>query len=117
MLSGIGSFILLVYIIRSQKVQRWLEQPILIFLGKISYGVYLFHWVIVAAIFEYWEAIVTHFPNTTTAFIVMQLVCIILTLAAATAVYYWIEIPFIQKGKRITQRMKETLVIGASNGK
>ncbi len=116
MLSGIGSFILLVYIIRSHKAQRWLEQPLLIFLGKISYGVYLFHWVIVAAIFEYWDAIVLRFPNTTIAFIVMQLVCIILTLAAATANYYWIEIPLIQKGKRITQRMKETLVIGTSNG-
>jgi peptidoglycan/LPS O-acetylase OafA/YrhL len=112
MLSGIGSFIFLTFMIQSRSTQRLLEHPILIFLGKISYGIYLMHWVIVAAIFEYWNRITALFPSTTIAYLVMLVACIASTILLSTALYYWVELPFIQKGKALTKKMKETLVIG-----
>jgi peptidoglycan/LPS O-acetylase OafA/YrhL len=109
--SAIGSFIFLVYIIHSSKAQRVLEHPILIFIGKISYGIYLMHWVFVAATFEYWSLVLSFFPNVATAFIAMFMICCALTLLSATALYYWVELPFIKKGKQITENWKPSVVI------
>ncbi|HTN46653.1 MAG TPA: acyltransferase [Flavipsychrobacter sp.] len=109
--TAIGSFIFLVFIIHSKSTQRFLEHPVLLFLGKISYGIYLLHWVIVAAIFEYWDPIVARFPSTKIAFITMLAVCVGLTITLATALYYWVELPFINWGKRITSQWKPSLVI------
>lgn len=114
--TAIASFIFLVAIIHFKSVQHILEKKLLLFLGKISYGIYLLHWVIVAAIFEYWPQITPHFPNVEIAFMVMMVVCVALTVLLSTALYYWIELPFIRYGKQLIKHWKETLIIERKSG-
>lgn len=109
--TAIASFVFIVFIIHFHKIQQFLEKKVLIFIGKISYGIYLMHWVFVAAIFDYWEYLNHFFPNTMTTFIVMMFACIIATLISATLLYYFVEKPCIQLGKRVTKGMKSTLII------
>lgn len=109
--TAVASFIFIVFIIHFGSIQKFLEKKVLIFIGKISYGIYLMHWVFVAAIFDYWDALNHFFPNTITTFIVMMIACTVATLISATLLYYYVEKPCIQLGKRITKRMKTTLVI------
>lgn len=109
--SSIGAFIIMVYIIHSTKAQRILAHPVLLFLGKISYGIYLVHWVIVAAIFDHWTVISSNFPNNTVAFMTMLCVCVLLTISIATLLYYFVELPLIHQGKRLTEKWKSTLEI------
>lgn len=107
--SSVGAFILLVFLIHSAKAQRLLQHNILLFLGKISYGIYLVHWVVVAAIFDHWNQLCHYFPNYKIAFFSFLGICVFLTLVAATMLYYWVEQPLMQYGKKLTARMKGKL--------
>jgi len=109
--TAIGSFIFLVFIIHFKNVQRFLENKILIFIGKISYGIYLMHWVIVAYIFENWTRFAALFPNEKSAWLIMLFACIAVTFLLSVAVHYWVELPFIALGKRITRKWRPTIVI------
>lgn len=110
-LSGIGSAIILVFIIYSRKAQKLLELGFLRFFGKISYGIYLMHWLIVLWISVNRGWLYTYFPSDRAAFITLLFCCIAATLVLATIIYYSVEVPFIRLGKRITSRMRPTLVI------
>ncbi len=71
-----------------------------VYLGAVSYSLYLFHPVIVAVIFRY-------FVNTDTplsAF--MILITIGLTLLAATSVYLIVEKPLIRVGRRLETSLR-----------
>jgi len=111
-LSALAAFLFLAIIIHFKKVQRFFSHPILVFYGKISYGVYLMHWVLVWASGDYWESkILPHFQSQKTAFIVVFLVCFVLTTLSATILHYAVELPFIRMGKRVAGRMKDTFKI------
>ena len=109
--TGLASFIFIAAIIVSRNTQKILSNKTLLFVGKISYGIYLMHWVIVSDIFTYWERIVRHFPNETSAFLIMFCFYVVASVIAATVLHYTIELPFIRLGKRIAQRFKPSLVI------
>ena len=109
--TGFASFVFIIWMIRNKKVQYVLEHSILQFIGKISYGLYLMHWLIVGIIYDNWTEIVAFFPNLTTAFIVMMIVCFLVTVVLATILHYTVELPFIRMGKRITNKLKPSLVI------
>jgi peptidoglycan/LPS O-acetylase OafA/YrhL len=110
-LTGIASFIFIICIIHFRSIQRILEYKIFIFYGRISYGIYLTHWVFVWAVGEYWEShILPAFHNNKTiAFLVTMLFVFISATIAATLVHYGVELPFMRMGKRITQKMKPTI--------
>lgn len=107
--TSIGAFVLLVFLIHSAKAQRLLEHQLLLFLGKISYGIYLVHWVVVEAIFDHWDKIGAYFPNEKIAFGIMFGVCALVTIVAATMLYFWVEMPMMQYGKKLTSRMMSKL--------
>jgi peptidoglycan/LPS O-acetylase OafA/YrhL len=110
--TGLASFVFIICFIHFPKIQRVLEHRILIFYGRISYGIYLMHWVFVWAIGDYWESrILPFFGNKATALIVMMLACFACSTIAATALHYCVELPFMRMGKRITHKMKPTLSV------
>jgi len=111
-LSGLAAFIFLVFLIHSKKAQRFFEHPVLIFYGKISYGVYLMHWVFVWAMGDNWALkLVPLFPNKYVAFFTVLFVCFVLTTISATLLHYIVELPFIKLAKRLTAKMKPTVSI------
>ena len=55
--SAIGAYFFILYKIHFPKVQRFLESKLLLFLGRISYGIYIVHWVFVVAFYDYWDKI------------------------------------------------------------
>lgn len=113
--SGIGSFILLVFIIYTRSLHKILEHSIARFFGKISYGVYLMHWLVVIWIFNNRPWLSAYFPDNKTAFALLLVGCVIVTVVLATIVYYCIELPFIRLGRRITAKMRPTIVVPGSS--
>jgi len=111
-LSGLSAFVFIVFLIRFKNAQRFFEHPVLLFYGKISYGVYLMHWVFVRATGDYWEMkILPMFSNWRYAFWVVLLISFVATTITATVLHYFVELPFIKIGKRIANRMKNTITI------
>ncbi len=104
--SGFAAFVFIIAIIQSKKVKQLLEHSIMRYIGKISYGIYLMHWLIVLALFDNWDYFLGLFGSTELTFTILLIGCLACTLISATIVHYAIELPFIRMGKRITQKMK-----------
>ncbi len=110
--SGFGSFIFLVAMVHSRRLQRVLNIGILRFYGKISYGVYLMHWIVVTVIFEHWDMLLPHFQNNNKiAFFSLLAICIVTTTLLASLMHYAVELPFIKMGKKITAKLRPSVVI------
>ena len=108
--SGIACFIFLVAILRSKNTQNILEHRVLVFLGKISYSIYLVHILVIDALYHQMEKY--FYPqHTPLHFILGTIICIICVVLVASAMHYWVELPFMRMGKRIANRLKPSLVI------
>lgn len=111
--TGLASFVFIACFIHFPKAQRFLSHPILVFYGKISYGIYLMHWVFVWAVGDYWESrLIPAFGGSEKlTFVVMGLVIFIGATVTATLLHYFVELPFMKWGKRITRKMKPTISV------
>ncbi len=109
-LSAIGSFIFLVAILRSKTAQRILENKLLVFLGKISYAVYLVHLLVIGITVKFIGGPLDR-PFSVRYLILFTVVCFTSVFITSTLFYYLIERPFISIGKRISARMKPSLII------
>ena len=107
--SGLASFVFIVAILCSNMAKKMLRYPLLRFFGKISYGMYLVHWMLAEDIYFYWNRLIVFFPDTAAAFMTLFIVYFLLSVLLATILHYAIELPFIRIGKRITDRMKPSL--------
>ncbi|MBC6698408.1 acyltransferase family protein [Hymenobacter puniceus] len=103
--SGVAAALLLAYIINSPRCQRLLESRPLLFLGRISYSVYLLHWFFVVYTMDHWDKLTARIPNGNVAFIVLLLAVIGATLLAAAVFHRFVERPSIRLGKRLADRL------------
>lgn len=108
--SGLACFVFLIAIFRNKAIQRFLENKVLVFLGKISYGIYLVHILVLEALYNFMEGHIPH-PHSPVHFIIGTVVCFFCVVLAATVLHYWVELPFMRLGKRITKRMKPSIII------
>ncbi len=108
--SGIASFVFIVAIIHFKKIKKILTNKFLLFLGKISYGIYLMHWLLVVDIFKYYNYIPFSIDNKL-GFTAIFLIYTAATILLAVLLHYFIEMPFIRIGKRIKGRMKPSFRI------
>ncbi len=91
-LIALGSAAILFAFIRAES--RWLRNPALIYLGKISYGLYVVHVLglyIAARLIQ---------PVTISAVAVQSVVGFVITVAIAAASYRWLETPFLKLKER-----------------
>ena len=105
-LMAIPSALLLVWIIGSPRWQRWLSAESLVFLGKISYGVYLMHWW---AVLQWLGPHIDWFRiglgmGDAAAWAVEGLCALALTILTATLLHYGVEIPMIRKGRKMGKK-------------
>lgn len=111
-ITGISSGLFLLYTLHFKSVQRILQTTILQFYGRISYGVYLTHWVFVIAFYDRWDMLLTKFNgNKTSLFIFGIFAVLLLTTLTATLLYYFVEKPFMKMGKKIADSIKARWVI------
>lgn len=66
-------------------IKRWLEGKVIVFIGKLSYSLYLFHWLAIKIVEFY-------VPKRD---IVINLLVVALSLALALISYYYVERPFL----------------------
>lgn len=101
--SGFGSFLILIFIINSKATQKFLSAKILIFIGKISYGIYLSHWFFTKLVMHNFDYVLTNyaFGNKTIFFFIYLSFTLIGSIISGWFIYHYVEIPFIKLSKRI----------------
>ncbi len=109
--AGLACFVFLVAILHSKRVQRILENRILVFFGKISFSIYLVHVLVIDLLYLYLGNFLSG-PDYRYRLVLVTLTCTLLVTLAATVLHYSVELPFMRLGKRITSKMKPSLVIG-----
>ncbi len=108
--TALASAVFLVTILYSKKVQRVLENKILVFIGRISFSLYLTHPLAIGIVYNYIAKILPPL-SPEIAMTIMVLCYIGLLVAFSTAMHWLVEKPFIRMGKRVTSKMKPSLVI------
>ncbi len=105
-ITGFASFLILWKLINDQTWQRVLNWSPFIFLGKISYSLYLTHWFVIFYLF-------TPRPNRIAQWLHMEqhayyaglIFCVLTTLGMSAVFYYLFEKPFNNWGKLLSKRL------------
>ncbi len=110
LLSGVASAVFLVVILYSKPVKKILETRVLVFIGKISFGIYLSH---LLALYITYNDLPKIIPSNNVHVIVATMIStyFVLTFVFAMLIHYLVELPAIRFGKKITNRMKTSTVI------
>lgn len=106
-LTGLASFVIMLWIINSPKVQSFLRSEALLFLGKISFGLYLVHFLILCVIMDNWEQWQAYFSSEISMFVVFLVITIFVSIVGATVMYYLIEFPFIKYGSKLGKHKQQ----------
>jgi len=108
---GIGNALLLILIICSPNAQKFLENKYLVFLGKISYGIYVGHWFICVDIIEtYYFASLQQFIGSyyLSHILIRYGLWTVASVAVGTILYYGVEQPFIKLGNTLITNLRKT---------
>ena len=101
-LSAISSFVFILVIFRIEAVRIFLNSKMLVFLGKISFGLYLIHYPIIQITKKYAHLTAETFGNLFVVNLLSYYVIFVsITVLLATIAYYLIEEPFIKLGKKV----------------
>jgi len=98
--SGLAAFLLLLIVITNKGIQSFMEKKALLYLGKISYSIYLVHWGICIFIMNNWGLWGEFLGDGSVRFITMSILYLTVTILAADLMYRFVEEPFIRLSKR-----------------
>jgi len=109
-MTGIGASIFIIAALSSVRLSRQLQRKPLLFLGKISYSLYLYHMIILLSLIHLLNG------EVETTFIVI--IAFVASFGAGALSYYFIELPSIRLGKWLTGWGKKpnTAVVSGSDG-
>ena len=108
--SSLSSAVFLVVILYSKQVQIFLGNKVLVYIGKLSYSIYLVHTFACGVIYDLFEKNIP-FKNVHIVVACLILGYIILTFSLAILMHYFVELPFMRVGKRIVNSIKPSLEI------
>ena len=98
--TGIASALILLWVINTPAIQQFLTNRFFLFIGKVSYSLYLCHWIIVIYAMNNWDSMMAYFSNYYIGFGIILLGVMVATIIAATIMYYIIEEPFIKISRK-----------------
>ncbi|WP_112664091.1 acyltransferase family protein [Microvirga flavescens] len=108
---SIGALCLLAGVVTSARASAWLERPILVYTGKISFGLYLLHWPIICSL---GFAVVGALLNLGVSYPIAVGGSAIVTFAAiftaAAAFTRFVDSPATELGKRLARRQGATAI-------
>jgi peptidoglycan/LPS O-acetylase OafA/YrhL len=102
--TGLASFAILFFVLNNLTIQSILRTPFLKYIGKISYSIYLMHWLVVVYIMDHWQRWQLLIENKYVLFITMLLIAVGSTIILSTIIYYSIEKQFVKIANRLTKR-------------
>lgn len=97
-LIAIGASVFIVAALSSVRISALLHRKPLVFLGKISYSLYLYHMIVLLSFLHKYNGVLD------TKYI--ALIAFVASFAAAAVSYYYIELPSIRLGKLLTSPRK-----------
>lgn len=104
--SGLGAALMLMYVLSSQRAQRWLSYPLLRQIGKVSYSAYLSHMAVLLCLTPYLLQILETWTQSPLA---LWFGGWLLTIAAVQSLsllfYHWLEMPSMSLGRRLMQKL------------
>lgn len=108
--AGLGAWMVLGVLLSGFELRafRFLEWPVVRFIGRISYSFYLLHDLVLIACGRFGAQFIFHraLPNSPfAANLVLLVVSVAVTACLAWAAHRWIELPFIQAGKQWAARL------------
>lgn len=88
---------LLIWVLtRAPWVGRWLDVAPLRYIGRRSYGIYLWHWPVLVLV----AAVAPHIRPGTPPYLAVAVMCLVLTGLASVLSYRWLEVPIRTLGFR-----------------
>ncbi len=102
--TGLASALVILVALTSRTIQRLLRHPWLVFLGKISYSVYLIHFAIFLSFCTRFMAFAqtAGITDDNTLRLLGLAFLTLSTLVFSTFSYYFLEVPCIQLGRRLS---------------
>lgn len=101
LVSAFAAAAMLLWCIHSDKLKQVLRAAPLLFLGKISYGLYLAHWFVIPLFNKHADAVMEYLGQSHWQYFgLLTLFTISLSCLMGTALYYGVEKPFIRLGKK-----------------
>jgi len=102
-LFSIPSMLIIVNVAANPQCFFRLQGKVLDYLGKISYGIYMYHLVCIALVFNALDYFI-HFPKYLEAWqsVLLYALSIPFTIVVASLSYHFIEYPFIRKKRTFT---------------
>lgn len=86
--------------------RKWFKSPVFLFLGAISYSLYLLHVIVLIAL----RPVLESFNSLSVAFIVLTPTYIVIVLVVATLSQRLIEMPSVSLGRRIDEAIEQWIV-------
>lgn len=115
-ITGLASFFILWKAINDSTWQRVLNLKPLLFLGKISYSLYLTHWFVIFYLYIPQHELVAQWLGMTNhAYYAGFIYCIGVTLLLSVLFYYLFEQPFNKLGKRLSKRYASNSAVDILN--
>ncbi|MDF2925222.1 MAG: Acyltransferase family protein [Paenibacillaceae bacterium] len=96
-----GACVLIIAALSSVRLAKLLQKRPVILVGKISYSLYLYHFIILVAL--------VHLLNGVLPIPVIYAFVLILSIAAAALSYRFVEMPSAKLGRRLEQRLGQGL--------
>jgi peptidoglycan/LPS O-acetylase OafA/YrhL len=106
-ITGFASFLILGWVIHNKAAQKVLSIKPLIYLGKISYSLYLMHWLMVVIAMDRFDQVNDIFKNRVITFSVLLLLTVLASVLAAILVYNLIEKQFIKLARNPAWKPKK----------
>ncbi|UYZ59646.1 acyltransferase family protein [Hymenobacter latericus] len=102
--TGLAAGAILALVINQPQLQRLLTIRPLLFLGRISYSLYLLHWLFVIFVMDRWDYLASLIGGERRVYWILLAFVVVGTLVASTIFNILVERPAIRLGKKVADR-------------